>query len=168
MPAKAGALYRAGAWAKCQNITGGTPVIDLTFYGPDKKPISPYGVDRGQQGTADWHRMEIEMRAPQGTAFMTFRVSYGRCGGTMWLDDTELVQVDPPKVTQEQLDWSFAIEGDAGTGAFAVRATAANREDLLLCNFTGAAATIAGVETGSRLSLIRKVDGAETVTAKME
>lgn len=167
VPATEGALYRAGVWARCDNLTGGTPVIDLTFYGPDKKPIPPYYAERGQNGTADWHKLQIEGRAPAGATLMTLRVGYNRCAGTMWLDGAELVQVDPPRVTHEQLDWSFAIEGDPAAGAFAIRATAEGREDLLVCNFTDAAATIAGVQTENRLTLRRTVGGVQTVAAQM-
>ncbi len=99
---------------------------------------------------------------------MTFRAGYNHCAGTMWFDEAELVQVEPPQITEEPLQWSFALQGDALGGAFAVRATAKGREDVVVCNFTGQPATIAGIEATAPIILRRSEGGQQIVDVIME
>ena len=160
LPAQENATYKASAWVKTQDITGGTPVMDLTFYGPDRKPIKPWYATRGEQGTKDWYQIEIEGKAPEGTRLMTFRISYGRCAGTMWFDDAALIQVDPPRVKEEPLEWEFTIAGDPLTGIFTVHATAENRKDVVSCDFSGNKEAVP-------VALRRSRDGKELVDTRV-
>ena len=83
------------------------------------------------------------------------------------LQYSSLVQVDPPRIKQKVLHWEFGIEGDPADGAFAVRATADGHEDLLVCNFTGRLAEVAGVKTASPLALRRTANGKRTTDTQM-
>jgi hypothetical protein len=160
LPAQENATYKASVWVKTLDITGGTPVMDLTFYGPDRKPIKPWYVIRGEQGSKDWYQIEIEGKAPDGARLMTYRISYGRCAGTMWFDDAALIQVDPPRVQEEPLEWEFAIAGEPLTGVFTVQATAENRKDEVRCDFSGKEGTVP-------VALQRSRDGRELIDARV-
>lgn len=168
LPATEGALYRASIWTRTQDLTGNPPMIDLTFYDNDRKHTPPVSVASGQLGTNDWQQLVIEAKAPEGAALMTLRAAYNHCAGTMWFDRAQLVQVEPPQLTEEPLQWSFTLEGDALGGAFAVRATAEGREDLIVCNFTGQTVEIGGIEATAPIALRRSKDGQQIVDVTME
>ena len=143
-------------------------MIDLTFYDNDRKHTPPVSVASGHLGTNEWQQLVIEAKAPEGAALMTFRAGYNHCTGTMWFDEAELVQVEPPQITEAPLQWSFALEGDVLGGAFAVRATAEGREDLIVCNFTGQTVEIGGLETAVPVTLRRSRGGGQIVDVTME
>ncbi|GAF99439.1 unnamed protein product, partial [marine sediment metagenome] len=160
LPAQEGALYRASVWVKTEDLAGGQPVIDLTFYDAQRKYIAPgMYVGRGEIGTHAWQQISLQERAPEGARLMTFRAGYSRSSGTLWFDDAELVQVDPPPVLREQAEWQFSLEGDPASGVFVLRAMADGREDVVLCNSTGEKAELPGVESAAPVMLVRSREG---------
>jgi hypothetical protein len=86
---------------------------------------------------------------------MTFRAGLAWAAGTLWFDDAEVVQVDPPPDVPERADWTFRIEGVPGEGAFAVLAEGDGRRDVLILNPTDEQATIAGHATAEPVALFR-------------
>ncbi len=169
LPAQEGALYRASVWVKTESLAGGAPVIDLTFYDAQRKYIAPgMYVARGEIGTHAWQQISLEERAPAGAKLMTFRAGYNRSSGTLWFDDAELVQIDPPPAPpREAPQWQFTVEGDPDAGVFAVRATTQGREDIIFCNSTGEQAQAAGIESSAPVALVRTEDGTEQVRVEV-
>ena len=160
MPAVGGATYRASVWCKTEDLAGGHPVIDLTFYDGARKYAAPgMFVARGEDGTHDWQQLVIEAQAPQGARLMTFRAGLNRAAGTLWFDDARLHRIDPtaPKAADTaQAPWQFSVEGTPGEGAFAIIATAGDRRDTLVINPSGDEVSVAGVTTRAPAALLRQ------------
>ena len=94
-PARPGMSFRASAWMKSENMSGGNPMLCLEWYGENNRWLGgDYAKLKKLNG--DWREEYISIsRAPKGTV----AVKLGLCAtkkavGTAWFDDVRLEAVD--------------------------------------------------------------------------
>lgn len=100
-----GASYRLAFWVRTEELrSAGTPKIEILSASEGKivAATDPFAI-----GTAEWKRVSVDFRVPDGSEGVVIRTARAYCGencpifGTIWYDDFSIERIEDIEVKEE-------------------------------------------------------------------